>query len=60
MRQYRIFILESGAHMTSQPPIEIECNDDGEAVNAAKQLVDGKDIELWVESRFIARFSRTK
>ena len=60
MRQYRIFIFESGAHMTSQPPIEIECKDDGEAVNAAKQLVDGKDIELWEESRFIARFSRTK
>ena len=59
MRQYRIFILEGGAHL-SQPPIEIECKDDGEAVNSAKQLVDGHDIELWEKSRFIARFSKTK
>ena len=60
MRQYRIFIFEGGAHMTSQPSIEIECKDDEEAANAAKQLVDGQDIELWEESRFVARFSKTK
>ena len=42
MRHYRVYIVDQGAHIT-EPPIEIDCKDDGEAVNAAEQLVDGHD-----------------
>jgi hypothetical protein len=32
--------------------------DDTTAIEAAKQLVDGHDIELWDRDRFVGRFSR--
>ena len=57
MRHYRVFLIDQGGHI-AEPPIEIDCENDGEAVSTAKQLVDGKDIELWEESRFIASFSK--
>jgi hypothetical protein len=31
--------------------------DDATAIEAAKQLVDGHDIELWDRDRFVGRFS---
>jgi hypothetical protein len=31
--------------------------DDATAIEAAKQLVDGCDIELWDRDRFVGRFS---
>ena len=56
VRHYRVFLIDQDAHI-AEPPIEIDCENDGEAINTAKQLVDGRDIELWEESRFIASFS---
>jgi hypothetical protein len=32
--------------------------DDATAIEAAKQLVDGHDIELWDRDRFVGRYSR--
>jgi hypothetical protein len=35
------------------------CDDDGEAIRLAKQLVDGHDVELWHLGRKIATFKHT-
>jgi hypothetical protein len=32
------------------------CNDDGEAIRLAKQLGDGRDVELWQLDRKIGTF----
>jgi len=42
----------------SQPPEHIQCSSDGEAIQHAKQLCNGLDVELWDGARFIERFSR--
>jgi len=34
------------------------CENKGEAIKAAKQLVDGHDVELWQRDRKIERFNR--
>jgi hypothetical protein len=56
--EYRVFFLESDAYIT-QPPQIIECADDQEAIEKAKQFIDGRDIELWEKSRCVVRFART-
>jgi hypothetical protein len=52
--RYRIYFvgsdgLFSGAQL-------LECADDQEAIQTARQLVDGHDVELWKGERFVARF----
>jgi hypothetical protein len=37
---------------------ELDCADDAEAIAQAEQLVDGHDIELWEQGRFLKRFAR--
>jgi hypothetical protein len=39
-----------------EPPIVIEAADDKLAVERAKQLVPGCEIEIWDEKRLVARF----
>ena len=36
--------------------VSLECADDTEATEQAKQLVDGHDVELWQRDRKIAAF----
>jgi len=36
--------------------INLSCEDDSAAVESAKQLIDGHDLELWQRDRRIARF----
>jgi hypothetical protein len=33
----------------------VECADDQEAVETAMQKVDGLDVEIWDQKRFVAR-----
>jgi hypothetical protein len=58
MPEYRVFFLESDTYI-KQPPQIIECADDQEAIEKAKQLIDGRDVELWEKSRRVVRFART-
>ena len=58
MREYRIFFLEADTYIT-QPPQIVECADDQEAIQKAKQFIDGRDIELWEKDRLVVRFART-
>ena len=58
MRDYRAYILGIDGHrfikvkdfLSDQP-------DDAAALSAAKQLVDGHDVELWDCGRLVARLS---
>jgi hypothetical protein len=52
MPEYRIYLVGldgSGEH--------VECADDQEATEKAKQAVDGHDVELWLGTRFIVRIA---
>jgi hypothetical protein len=56
MPDYRVYIVGSDGHFSDVVPLE--CADDGEAVEQAKQLVDGHDVELWQRDRKVATFER--
>jgi hypothetical protein len=57
MPDYRVYIIELDGHFHSS--VALECADDIEAAEKAKQLVDGHDVELWQRDRKIARFERS-
>ena len=42
-----------------QNRVDLQCDDDVEAIKLAKQLVDGNDIELWQLDRHVETFRRT-
>jgi hypothetical protein len=54
MPEYRAYIIGSDGHFYKAVPIV--CTDDDEAMEQAKQLADGHDVELWQRDRKIARF----
>jgi hypothetical protein len=51
MLRYRVYPVEDG-HVVN-PPVIVMAETDHEAVERAKQLVDGLDIEVWDGRRFI-------
>ena len=58
MPEYRIYIVGSDGHFHSSVPLE--CDDDTDAMEKAKQLVYGHDVELWQRDRKIARFDHNR
>jgi hypothetical protein len=54
MPEYRVYIIGPDGHFVDS--IALECADDMEATEQAKQLVDGNDVELWQRARKIAAF----
>lgn len=54
MPEYRVYILGSDNHF--ERSVALECADDGEAVQKAKQLVERHGVELWQRDRKIATF----
>jgi hypothetical protein len=56
MPEYRAYMVGSDGRFFNAVPLA--CSDDGEAVERAKQLVDGHDVELWQLDRKVARFQR--
>ena len=56
MPEYRAYILGSDGHFYRAVPLD--CADDAEAMERAKQLLDGHDIELWQLDRKVARLDR--
>jgi hypothetical protein len=54
MPEYRVYIIGSDGHFFNSVPLE--CADDDEATEKAKQLLDGHDVELWQRDRKIAKF----
>jgi hypothetical protein len=45
MATYRAYFLDSESHITDRR--DIEANEASEAVNTARQWIDGKTIEVW-------------
>ncbi len=45
MPEYRAYLIDRDGHFHSAVPIEAP--DDAAAVEAAKPLVDGHDVEVW-------------
>jgi hypothetical protein len=51
---YRVYFITSAGHVAG-PPEVIASNSDQEAVERAKQLLDGRDIEIWQGARVVTR-----
>ena len=51
---YRAFIIGEDGHVNGR--VDLLCENGTEAVEKAKQLVDGDDIEFWHRDHSIARF----
>ncbi len=56
MPKYRVYFVDRTKHF-SRPPEIVECDDDQEAIQKAKQLLDGLDVELWDGPRMVVRFA---
>jgi hypothetical protein len=54
MPEYRVYVVGHDCHFQSSVPLE--CADDDAAMEQARQLVDGHDVELWQRARKIATF----
>lgn len=52
--QYRAYVIGSDGHFIDAK--DIPCKDDETATAAAKQLVNGHEIELWHGNRKVAAF----
>ena len=52
---YRVYRLDATAEHITGPPIDIDAPDDLEAVEQAKQFLNGKPIELWQGARCVER-----
>ena len=56
MADYRVYVIGRDGHFVKS--IHLDCADDKAAIESAKQLIDGADIELWQRDRKIATFDR--
>ena len=54
MAEYRAYILTPDEHIVKA--VDLDCPGDDAAKEAAKQLVDGHDVELWQGDRKIEAF----
>jgi hypothetical protein len=52
---YRAYTVGLDGHFTGYEPLV--CADDAEAIERAKRLVAGRDVELWSGARLVVRFS---
>ena len=57
MQEYRAYVMGPDGHVQSRA--DIRCDDEAEAIRLAKQLVDGRDIELWQLDRHVETFRHT-
>jgi len=51
-RNYKVYILVGG-HVAS-PPAEINCGEDALAIETARELAEGRHVELWDGARQVA------
>jgi len=55
MPNYRAYIIGRDGHF--QSGVNLHCEDDATAVESAKQLVDGHDVELWQGDRMVTKLA---
>jgi hypothetical protein len=58
MPTYRAYLIDENNRVASYKPVEAES--DAEALLAARQFVDGCDVEVWHLDRKIGRLERAK
>ena len=58
MPTYRAYLIDGDNRVTSYKPLDADT--DAEAMKAARQLVDGCDVEVWYLDRKIGRLERPK
>jgi hypothetical protein len=54
--EYRAYTVGSDGHFVDFAALV--CADDAEAIDKAKRLVDGHDVELWNRGRLVIRLAR--
>jgi hypothetical protein len=57
MPEYSAYLVGSDGHFYQA--VHLICADDAEAIETAKQLAEGHDVELWQRGRKIATFHHT-
>jgi hypothetical protein len=58
MAEYRVYLIDSDDRFYDVVPLI--CADDDEAMEKAKHLADGHDVELWQRDRKVARFDHKR
>jgi hypothetical protein len=53
MQTYRIYLADPDGQI-AEPPINVRCLDDTEALSAAQRYLDGRGVEIWKGARLIA------
>ena len=56
MPRYRAYLIEKDNRVHSYKPVDAES--DEEALEGARRLVDGHDVEVWFLDRMIGRLKR--
>ena len=57
MPTYRAYLIDGDNRVASYRPVDADT--DAEALQAARQLADGHDVEVWLLDRMIGRLPRT-
>jgi hypothetical protein len=57
MLSYRVYVVDAEGHVLG-PPYIVQFGDDDEAVRQARQYVDGKPVEVWLDAKRLARLER--
>ena len=55
MPQYRLYILDADGHIKRR--IDLDCRDDGEAIERAIEHEIGTGMDLWCDARRVRMFS---
>jgi hypothetical protein len=58
MSEYRVYVIGIDGHFIKA--INLDCADDKAAFEAAKQFIDGHDLELWQGDRKVTKFEADK
>jgi hypothetical protein len=53
MSYYRAYIIGQDGHF--QSAVKLDSADDDAAIESAKQLVNGYDVEVWQQDRLVAK-----
>ena len=59
MLVYRIYVIGQSGHIDRIPQY-IECRDDAEAIERARQLADARSVEIWEGTRIVKKLAPEK
>ena len=58
MQRYRVYFIGQDGHFNRS--VDLSCADDSAAIELAKQLIDGHDLEALARYRRLARFDTAR